>query len=307
MSISVVVVAKNSQDTILQNLKSVQFADEVILVDIKSTDETTQLAKKYCSKIYDYKEDSKFVEPVREFALSKATKEWVLVLDADEEIPESLAKKLIEIDQKNLGDVYLLSRKNIVTGAWIKHTGWWPDYQLRFFKNGLVSWSKKIHAQPIIKDGYKANFLEAKEELAILHHNYKNIKDYLSRFDRYTDIEAEQRVEKMDENFSISASSLLKTFSDDWFRRLFDQEGYKDGTRGFYLSTMQAAYQMTVQMKIFDRLGNQENLEKKDQKAFLNDLHRFQRELNYWINNLEAKEKTGLAKFYCILKRKFNL
>jgi len=307
MSISVVVIAKNSADIILKNLKSVQFADEVILVDIKSTDETKKIAKKHCSKIYDYERDSRFVEPVRNYALEKATKDWILVLDADEEIPSSLAKKLQEIDQQNLGDVYYLPRKNMVSKAWMKHTGWWPDYQLRFFKKGLVSWGSKIHGKAQVADSYKTSVLEAQEEMAILHHNYKDTKDYLFRFDRYTDIEAEQKASELGEKFSISQSTLLKAFSDDWFRRFFAKEGYKDGVRGFYLSLMQAAYQMTVQMKIFDRLDNQKNLEADNQQNLIRDLRHFQKELNYWMNDLEIKQKKGLSRFWISVKRKLSL
>lgn len=307
MSISVVVIAKNAADVILKSLKSAQFADELILIDIKSSDQTKDLAKKYCSKVYDYDKDSRFVEPVRNFALKKAKKNWILVLDADEEIPPSLAEKLKEIDQKDLGDIYYLPRKNIVSGAWMKHTGWWPDYQLRFFKNGLVSWGNKIHSEAQITDGYKASVLEAKEELAILHHNYKDTKDYLLRFDRYTDIEAEQKVAEIAGQFSISQNTLLQVFSDDWLRRYFAKEGYKDGVRGFYLSLMQAVYQMTVQMKIFDHFDNQKSLEKDNQRNLIKGLRCFQKELNYWIRDVEIKQSKGFARIWMILKRKLGL
>jgi len=307
MSISVVTIAKNAENTILKNLKSVQFADEVILINVKSIDSTVQIAQKYCSKICDYNEDSEFVEPVRNFALKQAHKDWVLILDSDEEIPATLATKLLEIDQQDLADVYYLARKNIFSGFWMAHTGWWPDYQLRFFKNGLVTWGKEIHGSAIIKDGSKAEFLEAKAEWAILHHNYKDTQEYLERLNRYTDIEAEQKLIKDGDNFSISSSSLLKVFSDDWLRRFFALDGYKDGTRGFYLSMMQAAYQMTVQMKIFDKLNNQEKFEKNNQQILLKDLRHFQKDLNYWINDLESKEKRGLNKWFFILRKKFSL
>lgn len=307
MSISVVVIAKNSADIILKTLKSVQFADEIILIDIKSTDKTKEIAKEYCTKIYDYGKDSRFVEPVRNFALEKATKDWVLVLDADEEIPQSLAKKLQEIDKENQGEVYHLPRKNMVSGAWMKYTGWWPDYQLRFFKKGLVSWGNKIHGKAQIVNGHKASILEAKEDLAILHHNYQDTKDYLLRFDRYTDIEAEQKALELADRFSISQNTLLKAFSDDWFRRYFAKEGYKDGVRGFYLSLMQAAYQMTVQMKIFDRLDQQRSLETDSQQNLVKDLRHFQKELNYWIGDLEIKQSKGLSRIWITLKRKLGL
>jgi hypothetical protein len=178
---------------------------------------------------------------------------------------------------------------------------------LRFFKNGLVSWGIKIHAKPKIKDGSRVVILEAKEDLAILHHNYKDTKDYLARFDRYTDIEAEQKAEELENNFAISQSSLLKAFSDDWFRRFFDKQGYKDGVRGFYLSLMQAVYQMTSQMKTFDLLGNKTEMEKDDRQLLIKDLRRFQKELNYWINDMEIKEKNGLTKLIIVLKRKLGL
>jgi glycosyltransferase involved in cell wall biosynthesis len=307
MSISVVVISKNAEKTIAQVLKSAQFADEVILVDIKSTDDTVQIAQKYCSKIYPYPEDSKFVEPVRNFALSKANKDWILVLDSDEEIPSKLAEKLLEIDQKDLGDIYYLPRKNIFSGFWMKHTGWWPDYQLRFFKNGSVSWSSKIHSPPIIEEKYSPKFLDARENLAILHHNYENTKDYLSRFDRYTDIEAEQKTEENGSDFTISQSGLLRAFSDDFLRRYFSLDGHKDGVRGFYLSILQSVYQMTTQMKIFDKLENRLELEKNNQQALIKDLHHFQKELNYWVRDLEIKQANGLAKISLILKRKMGL
>lgn len=307
MSISVVVISKNAEKVITNNLKSVQFADEVILVDIKSSDETKELAKKYCSKIYSYKEDSRFVEPVRNYALSKATKDWILVLDADEEVPPTLADELQAIDIKDNADVCYIPRKNIFSGYYMKHTAWWPDYQLRFFKNGMVGWSDKIHAMPKIKKGAKVLNLEAREGLAILHHNYRDIKDYLERFDRYTDIEAEQIAKLGKSKFAISESSLLKEFSDDWFRRFFDKDGYKDGVRGFYLSFMQPAYQMTKQMKAFDLFGNDPTLEKHDRPTLIKDLKRFQKELDYWIRDLEIKEKKGLPKLIAMVRRKFSL
>lgn len=308
MSISVVVIAKDAEKTIVKVLKSVQFADEIILVDINSTDKTIKLADELCSKVFPYGKDSLFVEPVRNFALEKASKEWILILDADEEIPESLAKELVRISEdSNSSQIYHLSRKNIVSGYWMQHTGWWPDYQLRFFKKGLVTWSDTIHSRPLINGKNQTEFLEARGDLAILHHNYQDTRDYLARFDRYTDIEAIQKSEVVGNDFIISNSTLLQSFSDDFLRRFFQKEGYLDGARGFYLSIMQAAYQMTVQMKIFDLLGNKADLEKNHQDRLANDLHRFKKDLNYWIGDFEINQKNGIAKLFAIIRRKLSL
>ncbi len=307
MSISVVVISKNSKKTIVRILESVQFAKEIILVDIKSTDETVKLAKKYCSKIYEYPQDSRFVEPVRNFALEKATQDWTLVLDGDEEIPPTLATKLKDLTKLDGSQAFYLPRKNIVSGYWMQHTGWWPDYQLRFFKRGLVSWSEAIHSRPIIAAKKEAEILPAEEELAILHHNYDDTKDYLARFDRYTDIEAEQKSQILAKDFIISNSTLLQAFSDDFLRRFFQKQGYLDGARGFYMSAMQAAYQMTVQMKIFDLLGNDAALETSHPEKVLADLRRFQKDLNYWVRDLEARESKGWRKLLATFRRKFRL
>lgn len=308
MSISAIVIAKDAEKIIEKTLKSLQFADEIILVDIKSKDDTIIKAKKLASKIYKFPKDSRFVEPVRNFALEKASKDWILVLDADEEISETLAEELIKISQNSEKEAFYLPRKNIVFNKWMAHTAWWPDYQLRFFKKGVITWSEKIHAQPLFKgDQVKkedVGVLENKEEFAIIHHNYASVKEYLERFNRYTDIEAEQ---KRTEDFNISATELFKKFKDDLFTRFFKREGYKDGAHGFYLSIAQGLYQMTTQMKIWDSFNNDSKLEKTSQEELVKTLKEFQKELDFWISDLEIKEKKGLAKIWAQLKRKIGL
>ena len=163
------------------------------MVDIKSKDDTIVNAKDLASKIYKFPRDSRFVEPVRNFALEKATKDWVLILDADEEISETLAKKLIELSQNTDKDAFYLARKNIVFNKWMAHTAWWPDYQLRFFRNGMITWGEKIHAQPLYKGELikkdkldifknKIAILEKNENLAIIHHNYSDLNEYFDSF-----------------------------------------------------------------------------------------------------------------------------
>ena len=315
MSISAIVIAKDAEKIIEKTLKSVQFADEIIVVDIKSQDDTLIKAKKLATNIYKFPKDSRFVEPVRNFALEKATKDWVLVLDADEEISMTLAEKLKEITNNPNKEAYYIPRKNLVFNKWMQHTAWWPDYQLRFFKRGVISWGDKIHAQPLYKgeeikkdkmDSLKKNIgiLEAKEELAIIHHNYSNVKEYLERFNRYTDIEAEQ---KKKENFKISASKLFKNFSADFFTRFFDRDGYKDGAHGLYLSIAQGLYQMTTKMKIWGSFDNDKDLEEESSEELIKTLKEFQKELDFWIKDIEIKEKKGLAKVASKLKRKLSL
>src|SRR6266498_5902614 len=133
--ISVVVTVFNGEKTLNACLESVKWADEIIVVDDGSTDGTISIAKKHTDKIYHHKSQG-FVEPARNFAISKTTGDWILVLDADEQVPQSLAEKLQELAGQSETECVNLPRKNIIFNKWIQHTGWWPDYNIRFFKKG---------------------------------------------------------------------------------------------------------------------------------------------------------------------------
>jgi hypothetical protein len=241
------------------------------------------------------------------------------VLDADEELPQDLQNELQTIAKQSatMGnssnkEAFYLARRNLVCGATMQHTGWWPDYQLRFFKNGSVSWSEKIHAQPLIhgqnikKMTDSVAYLPAKEELAILHHNYASFSDYIARLNRYTDVEASQK--QIDEQFKIAPTDLLAAFKDEWFRRFFDKQGYRDGVRGFYLSLMQAMYQMTTEVKTWGRLDYQDKYQQVDQKQLLLALRKFEKELHYWVDDMAMEiHAPWWSKILIKLKRKLHL
>src|SRR4051812_46907339 len=112
--ISVVINTLNEEKTIEQALKSVQWADEILVCDMESDDSTKELAKKLGAKILTHKR-LPFVEPARNFAISKASYDWILIIDPDEEVPSSLAKKLQEIASNNGVTTFVeIPRKNII-------------------------------------------------------------------------------------------------------------------------------------------------------------------------------------------------
>ncbi len=145
MKLSVVICTFNSEEKIAACLKSVAFADEIVVVDDGSSDETLDIVGKYTKKIFHHKSVG-YVEPVRNFALEKATNEWILLLDADETVPDALAKKIIELlptlDESIVA--LFVPRKNIIFQKWVQHAGWWPDQQVRIFRKGKVVWQNKI-------------------------------------------------------------------------------------------------------------------------------------------------------------------
>src|SRR5581483_1205183 len=146
-SISLVINTKNEEKNLKDCIESaIPIIDEIIVVDMQSKDQTIQIAKKYNAHSYTVK-DYGYVEPARNFALKKATKDWILLLDADERLTPYLCKIIPTLINKKYNGFYF-PRKNIILKKWIQHGVWWPDYSLKLFRNGFVKWSDKIHSQP---------------------------------------------------------------------------------------------------------------------------------------------------------------
>ena len=213
-SVTVVINTKNAEKTLERTLKSVKDFETIIIVDMESSDKTVSIAKKDTNKVFSYK-DVGYVEPARNFAIDKAPTEWVLIVDADEEVPTNLAKKVQELSQSTSDNVcYFVPRKNIIFGKWIQKTGWWPDFQPRFFKKDSVTWLDEVHSVPKIMGS--SEYLPVDEDLALIHHNYESDSDYLVRLDRYTTITASEA----DVETRISPVMLITSFSDELSRRM---------------------------------------------------------------------------------------
>ena len=119
MAISVVINTRNEEKNLPRCLASVKgLADEIVVTDMESIDKTVEIAKKAGAKVFKHKQTG-YVEPARNYAISKATGEWILILDADEETPPSLVKKLKQLVKTGKADYYRLPRKNIVFGRWL--------------------------------------------------------------------------------------------------------------------------------------------------------------------------------------------
>lgn len=248
--ISLVVNAKNAQDEIESCIKSaLGLFDELVVVDDGSSDGTVQIAKKFTKKVYKHKSLG-YVEPARNYAVDKAGGDWILILDTDEEITPKLKNELISLSKKKNIDFVKIPRKNIIFGKWIRHSGWWPDFQVRFFRKGKVVWGDQIHSQPKTK-GLEFKLPED-EKLAIIHHNYRDLGGFLHRMDLYSDVEAKQSVERGEK---FTPANLLSQPSAEFIRRYFIWEGYKDGVHGLILAILQSFSFFIVQAKIWQASG----------------------------------------------------
>ena len=246
--ISVVINTLNEEKNIARAITSIKgLADEILVVDMHSSDNTVEIAEKFGAKVYLHKNVG-YVEPARNFAISKARKDWILILDADEELPFKLVKKLKDIVKNPKADYYRIPRKNIIFDKWMKYSRWWPDYNIRFFKKNSVSWSDEIHSIPLTQ-GTGAD-IEAKEELAIIHYNYSSIEQYLERMNRYTSIQADFLI---NQGYKFIWKDLITKPTGEFLSRYFSGEGYKDGLHGLSLCLLQSFSEVILYIKLWQK------------------------------------------------------
>ena len=291
--ISVVINTLNEEKNITRAIKSISWADEILVCDMHSDDRTVEIAKKLGAKVVYHKKTS-YVEPARNFVISKASGDWILILDPDEEVPETLSERFKQIAKTTKQIDYIsIPRKNIIFNKWMKASMWWPDYQIRFFRKGKVEWSDKIHRPP--KTWGEGLVLEEQARWAIIHYNYQTIDQFLNRMNRYTTIEAK---DLKNSGYKFRWSDLIQKPLSEFLSRFFANKGYHDGLHGLALSLLQAFSLLVVYLKVWEASGfNEQSLnldeveEEKRKSAY---------EINYWLKQVNQSGnpfKKFLSKF----------
>jgi len=221
-----------------RTLASVLFADEIVLVDSGSKDRTCEIAGEYGARVV--------VEPWRgyvaqkQYAIDLCSKDWVLLLDADEEVSPGLAGEIrAAIGSADAASGYWLPRKNFFLGRWIKHGGFYPDPKLRLFRRGqgFVA-GHDPHDRCELMPGVPRNIARLKN--ALLHYTYPNLTLYIAHMNRYSSLGADLAVAKGHGKFSLTNIVLrpLATFIYNYFVRL----GFLDGREGLLLHLYHAGY-----------------------------------------------------------------
>jgi hypothetical protein len=182
----------------------------------------------------------------RKKALEEASGDWICMIDADEMIPSNLAEALQSKVNEDKYDVIYSPMKNYIMGEWIDCAAWWPAYKPVLYRTDVAKLSDKIHNFISFPESAKEFHFEPVESNAIVHFNYTDISDFLSRMDRYTTIEAEQT------DFSYISLFLRPIF--EFFYRFLLKKGYKKGSRGFFLSVFMAWYRFLTMAKCWEYL-----------------------------------------------------
>jgi glycosyltransferase involved in cell wall biosynthesis len=254
--ISVNVIARNEEDDIGDCLKSARLlADEIVFVDMESSDQTKKIAQKLADKVYSHPQTG-YVEPARNFGLEKCSGDWIFVLDADERITLNLAqlfkRKILQVDD-NVGAM-AVARKNINFGFWLKKGGWWPDYQVRFIrKKSFTDWPKEIHSFPKIA-GEIINI-----DTPFVHLAIKSIEEMLERTIRYSKEEADLLFEA---GKKTSLLLMARRMAGEFWRRGIKNKGLLDGPAGVIQVIYQTFSAFITQARLWEKQIIQEREEK---------------------------------------------
>jgi len=254
-TISICIICFNEEKNIRRCLESSTWADEIIAVDSMSQDRTVEIAREYTDKVYQRVWPG-YIDQ-KNFALSKAKSDWVLSIDADEEISQGLQEEIRkEIEKKDAKDGYRIPRLSFYQGRWIKHSGFYPDRQLRLFRREQGQWmGGRVHERVEIK----GSIGDLNSDL--LHYPYNGIiSGQLKTVDSFSSLMAEDMYES-GKRYHLSLLLLrpLFKFIEVYLLRL----GFLDGLAGFSIAVT-SAYAMFVRYvklrELWNRLGNQTTL-----------------------------------------------
>lgn len=272
MQISVVIITYNEEANIGRTLASVQplVADskgEIIVVDSGSTDRTVEIAKSFAAKVF--MEEWKGFAAQKNSAIEKATGEWILSLDADEEISDVAQSFVLDFLYGSFGTELresdgglLFSRRNYFLGKWIRHGGFYPDKKLRLFRDGAGFFEERaVHEDVKLRSGKKLLdpsrhwSFQGNSKIDLIHHSYPTLSDYIEHMNRYSSLGAEMVVAKGKVRFSFVNIVLrpLFTFIYNYLFRL----GFLDGHEGLLLHLYHAVYVSWKYAKAWELSRNQ--------------------------------------------------
>lgn len=243
--LSVIIITKNEEKNLTDCLESVNWADEIIVVDAFSTDRTIEIAKKYTEKVFQ-KEWIGFADQ-KSYALNLASNEWILSLDADERVSESLKSKLLNL-LSDLSEIqkfsgYKIKRDNYFLGHKMNSCGWNKDYQIRLFKKSRTKLTNRL-----VHEGFEVSGSIGIIKEPIIHLSYKSFKDAIDKINHYSTLEALEKSTKHKSNLFTIIFYPILYFTQHFIFRY----GFIDGIYGFFVSLLHAWTKMLVQIKIWE-------------------------------------------------------
>lgn len=244
--ISCVIHTYNSEKYLRKCLSSVSWCDEIVIIDMYSTDKTLEIAKEFGAKIYMH-ENIGYADPARAFGLSKCSHEWILAIDSDELVPEKLKDKLLSVIEKNEHEVFKISFRNFFFGRELLGSGWGFKDQVipRFFRKGFLNYGSEVHNFNKIEPNARVGEIIGRD-VSIIHFNYDSVSQFIRKLNTYTDNEVNSTKYNYKGNPTFK---IIYHFFREVLGRFIYKKGYKDGWLGLYLALAIAFYRASAVAK----------------------------------------------------------
>jgi glycosyltransferase involved in cell wall biosynthesis len=238
--LSVVVLTKNEKDRIGRCLDSVKWADEIIVVDDESTDNTLEIVKGYSAVIFRRKMDIEGVH--RNWAYAQARNPWILSLDADEIVTPGLKREIEEkLQSSPVESGFTIPRRNYIGDYWVRYGGWYPSPQLKLFRRDKFKYEEvAVHPRAFL-DGDCGHL-----HSDIVHYSYRSFEDFWAKLNKQTTWEAQKWHAQ---NKPMRLGRFLWRAYDRFMRSYFGRQGFRDGLVGFIVAYNAGLYQVLSYLK----------------------------------------------------------
>jgi glycosyltransferase involved in cell wall biosynthesis len=246
MKLSAILAVKDEEQMIEDCLKSLDFADEIVVIDTGSTDKTTKIAKKYNAKVIEYLNGKNFSD-WRNKELKEAAGEWILFVDADERITPLLRKEIMSqmTDDKATSFAFAIPRKNIIFGKELTHGGWYPDYQKRLFKReALKRWTGEVHEEA----DYEGTLGHL--ENPMLHIKHETFSQMVEKTNSWSEIEAKLMFDAHHPPMTIPR--FLSAMGREFWYRIVVKRAFLDGKVGISFAIYQVFSRFVSYAKLWE-------------------------------------------------------
>jgi glycosyltransferase involved in cell wall biosynthesis len=242
--VSVYMITYNNEETVERALKSVTWANEIVIVDSFSNDRTAEIGRKYTDKLFQRKWPGH--RDQYQYAADLTSHEWIMFVDADEEISPELVDEIQEALKPKTSEVdgFFIYRRTFYLGRWIRYGGWYPDGEIRLYRRNRGRWEGGLHARVVVNGRV--------QPLKNLYHHYtyRDISDQIQTIDKYSTTAAEDLVT------STRPFALTHLLFNPIFRFLKDyilKLGFLDGIPGLVIAVSTAYYAFIKYAKLWER------------------------------------------------------
>ena len=263
--LSVAIITKNEEHNLARTLASVQFAGEIVIIDSASTDRTVEIAHSFNAIVYD--EPWQGFAAQKNMAIARCTGQWILSLDADEELSPKLQQQIRTLLPSNPPhDAYYLRRRNLFLGRWIKHGGYYPKYLLKLFRRDAVA----VDPADRVDHHFRVTGPTAQlaGDLVEDNRNEARISEWIAKHNRYARLQALEEIERAGETgegrWSGNPDERTARLKGVWrrlppylrpaayfFYRYVVRLGFLDGKEGFVFHFLQAWwYRLLVDINV---------------------------------------------------------